>query len=80
MIVEGLLTVALSCVFGLFSLMEVVKLPVEIMGVLTTILQYGVWVVGADIMALVFATVTGWWTIKLTVGLAVFIWELLPLT
>ena len=80
MIVEGLLNVALSCVFGLFSLMEVVKLPVEIMGVLTTILQYGVWVVGADIMALVFATVTGWWTIKLTVGLAVFIWELLPLT
>lgn len=80
MIVEGLVELCTSVLFGLFSTLEVVKLPVELLGVLSTILQYGVWVVGADVMAIVFASVFGWWSIKMTVGLVIFIWDLLPLT
>lgn len=80
MIVEGLLDIITSLIFGLFSTFEIVKLPLELIGVLSTILQYGVWVVGADVMALVFSSVFAWWGIKFTVGIVLWLWELLPLT
>ena len=80
MIVEGLLGLVTSLLFGLFSGFEAVKLPLELLGVLSTLLQYGVWVVGADIMALVFSSLFFWWGLKFTVGIVVWLWELLPLT
>lgn len=59
---------------------EFVGLPMQYINSLQTILVYGIWVVGLDIMSLFAVTIVGWWSIKLTVGLLVWLWELLPLT
>lgn len=80
MIVETLLDFVIYLFMSAISGFEVLKLPLEIIGVLTNVLQYGVWIVGADVMALVFGTVFGWWTLKATAGLVIFLWKLIPLT
>lgn len=80
MIIEFLFDVCLSIIFGTVSIGEVVALPVELLGVLTTLLQYGVWVVGVDVIALVFSTIFFWWGLKASLGLVIFVWKLLPLT
>lgn len=41
---------------------------------------FGVWVVGADLMALILSSVFIWFTTKLTLGLILWIWDLLPFT
>lgn len=80
MIVETLLDFVIYLFMSAIAGFEVVKLPLEIIGVLTNVLQYGVWVVGADVMALVFGSVFGWWALKATAGLLIFLWKLIPLT
>lgn len=80
MVIEALLDFIIGLFMSTIAGFEVVKLPLEIIGVLTSILQYGVWIVGADVMALVFGSVFGWWALKGTLGLLVFLWKLLPLT
>ena len=80
MIVESLIDVFFNIFTFLFSGMEFIKIPIEFIGTLSTILCYGIWIVGLDIFSLFVSMIIGWWLIKFTVGLAVFIWELLPLT
>lgn len=63
-----------------FSGLEIIGLPLSYINTLQSILCYGVWVVGADLIAIFVSMVVGWWTIKLAVGLIVWVWELLPLT
>lgn len=63
-----------------FAGFEIINLPMDTIEVLTTITCYGVWVVGADILAIFTASVLFWWSIKFTVGLLVWLWELLPMT
>lgn len=80
MIGEALIDLFFSIFSGLFSLVEFVNLPVQLIGVLTNILAYGNWVVGVDVMALFVGTVVFWWGVNLSIGLAVWLWEKLPLT
>ncbi len=75
---------AVDMFFGIFSVLfgaiEFVKLPTETIEALTTILAYGNWVVGVDIMALFVATVVFWWGFKMSIGVIVWVWDRLPLT
>lgn len=80
MIVQNVVDLFFSVLGMAFSGLEIIGLPLQYINTLQTILVYGVWVVGADIMALFVSMVVGWWTIKLAVGLVVWLWELLPLT
>lgn len=80
MIVEGLVNMFLGILRGAFSGFELVGLPMQYINTLNTILVYGNWVVGVDIMAIFVGTVVFWWAIKLSVGLIIWLWELLPLT
>lgn len=80
MIVETVVDLFFSLMSTAFSGLEIIGLPFQLINTLQTILVYGTWIVGADILALFVATVVGWWAIKFVVGLVVFIWELLPLT
>lgn len=74
----------LDMFFGLLNLflepISMLPLPADMIQTLTTISGYGVWVVGADLMSLIISTVMMWWTIKLTIGIVIWLWELLPLT
>lgn len=80
MIVETLLSFASVLIQGLFSGLQFVSLPLDFMTVLLDIFCYGVWVIGADLMAIVLSSIVGWMTIKFGIGLVLFIWRLLPLT
>ena len=63
-----------------FGAFEFFNLPTQLVSTLETILVYGVWVVGVDIMALFVSSVLFWWTFKMSIGLIVWVWERLPLT
>lgn len=80
MIVETLLSFACALIQGLFSGLQFVSLPTDLLTVLLDIFCYGVWVIGADLMAIIIATITTWLSIKFGIGLVLFIWRLLPLT
>lgn len=80
MIIETLVGFALSLVQGLFSLLNLVTLPTDLLTALLDFFCYGTWVIGADLMGIVLATIVGWLTFKFVAGLVLFIWRLLPLT
>ena len=80
MLFETISNWSTNLIVGLFSVFEFVNLPTDAISVLYTIMCYGVWVVGSDILLLVFSTIFGWITFKATVGLAIWLYKLLPLT
>lgn len=80
MIGEALIDLFLSIFRLLFGALEFINLPTQAIGALSTILVYGNWVVGVDILALFVGTVVFWWGVHLSIGLAVWVWEHLPLT
>lgn len=80
MIVETLLGFAATLIQGLFSGLQILTLPLDFMTVLLDILCYGVWVIGADLVGIVFANIVFWLGLKFSIGLVIFIWRLLPLT
>ena len=80
MIGEALIDFFFNLLRGAFSGMEFVALPTQLINTLLTITSYGVWIVGADIMALFTASVIAWWVIPMSIGLIIWIWERLPLT
>lgn len=80
MIVESVVDLFFNTVLLAFQGLEIVGLPFQTINALNTILVYGTWIVGADLMAIFATMIVTWWVIKLTVGLVIWIWELLPLT
>lgn len=80
MIVEGVTGLAFSIIEFVFSTFQILSLPVNLISVLVDFMQVGAWVIGADLLGLVFSSVIFWLGFKFTAGLVLFIWRLLPLT
>lgn len=80
MIIEGVTGLAFWFVGLLFEGFQVVSLPVNLVSVLLDFMKVGAWVLGVDLLGIVFATVSFWLTFKFAAGLILFIWRLLPLT
>lgn len=80
MIIEYIFSFACDLIYQLFSGFEVITLPTQLIGTLTTFLEFGVWIVGTDILSMFVASVVLWWGVHLSIGLAVWLWKLLPLT
>lgn len=71
----GLVTTALGAVGG-----STFTLPLDAVIALKTVLAYGNYVVGVDLL-LIMATMVMFWTlVKLTIGFVLWVWKLLPLT
>ena len=51
-----------------------------VIGALATCVQYGQYIMGADLFLAVLASAMFWIGLKATAGLLIFIWKLLPLT
>lgn len=79
MIVESICSFACSLLSGLFSTLEVLNLPYNLINTLSTILQYGTWVVGSDILLLFTGSVALWWGVKASIGIGVWVYEHIPL-
>lgn len=80
MVGEILIDLFLGIFRVLFGALEFFALPTQAISALGTILVYGNWVVGLDIMALFVGTVVFWWGVHMSIGLAVWLWKMLPLT
>lgn len=80
MIVEGLIDLFINIMLLVCDTISLVPLPVALMDVLFDILCYGTWIIGADFMAIFLTCVVGWFAARFTIGVVVFVWELLPFT
>ena len=80
MIGELLIDLFLGLFRVLFGAIEFVNLPFQLINSLSTILAYGNWIVGIDVMGLFVGSVVLWWGVHLSIGIAVWVWKMLPLT
>lgn len=80
MIIKGFINIVLGLLRVLFSAFQLVDLPFSLISVLASILAYGVWVVGADVMAIFVTSVTFWWGVNWSVKIFEWIWNKLPFT
>lgn len=80
MIIESVTGVAYWMIGRLFEGLQIVSLPVNLATVLVDFMKVGAWILGADLLGIVFSSILFWLTFKLTAGLLLFIWRLLPLT
>lgn len=80
MILEGLAGFAMNILSFIFDGFNFLSLPVSLISTLINIMKYGAWVLGGDLVAIVFGTVFFWLTFKFSAGLILFIYRLIPLT
>lgn len=80
MIIEFFVTIVTNLLTSALSAAQVLTIPSDIAGALSTFIAYGNYVVGGDLLLLFATSVTTWMTLKLTVGVVLFVWRLLPLT
>lgn len=80
MIIETVFQWSANLIVALFSTFEIISLPLDLISTLYNILCYGVWVVGSDIILLFTTSVIFWVTFKSSVGLAIWLYKMLPLT
>ena len=80
MIFEFFINMFVAFLDTLISAVSMVTLPIDMISALSTVSAYGSWIVGSDLL-LIFATcVFTWTTIKIGIGLVLFVWRLLPFT
>ena len=80
MIIEFFINMFVAFLDTLISAVSMVTLPIDMISAITTVSAYGSWVVGSDLL-LIFATcVFTWTTVKIAIGLVLFVWRLLPFT
>lgn len=81
MIVESLVDLCVGIMSMLLSgLTGWVTLPFDLMSTLGAITGFGSYIVGGDLLLLLVGSVTFWTATKLSVGVAIWLWKLLPLT
>lgn len=80
MIFEGIITLMVEAVIIGLEGFVAVGLPLSAIQTLATVACYGSYVVGADLMLVFSGTVCAWSAFKLTSGISLFVWRLLPLT
>lgn len=80
MIIESLVNFAVTLFSGLISGLNFISIPSDFVNVLATVCVYGNWIVGADVLLLFAGCIAAWFSIKISLGVVLFIWEELPLT
>lgn len=80
MILETIINIFCGILDGLLTGFEFVQIPKQGIEALATVTAYGSYVVGADLLLCFVSVVTTWIIVKLSVGVGLFIWRLLPLT
>ncbi len=80
MIMETIINIFCGVFDTLLSGLQLVNIPVQGINVLSTFTAYGSYVVGADLLLCFASVVVTWMLIKISVGIGLFLWRLLPLT
>lgn len=79
-IVEGLVDIFISFLRVAFGALEFYNLPTHLIGTLSSVIVYGNWVIGLDLLAVFVTSVVFWWSFHLSIGIIVWVWDKLPLT
>ena len=61
-----------------FGLIDVFSLPTDLVSTLYSIICYGTWVVGSDVILLCTGCITFWIGVRVSAGLAIWCYEHLP--
>lgn len=84
MIGEFLIDVFFGIFERLISVIDFFQIPGETLtssiAFLSQYMKYAHWIVGLDVLALFTGSIVFWWGVHLSIGLAVWVWEKLPLT
>ena len=80
MIFEYLLSLCKSFIITLISGIDVIKLPYEFVSFLGTVTNCGAFICGSDILLYFCTSVMFWFGVKITAGIVLFVWRLLPFT
>lgn len=82
MLLEALIEICVSFIIGLFDFVSLsgISLLVDAAGVLSNFCVYGSYIVGADLLFVFGGLVLTWTLAKLSVGVGIRLWELLPFT
>ena len=80
MIIQGLVSMFVGILVKLLDFASFVSIPTDVITVLSTATVFGSYVVGSDIMVLFGTSITSWIAVKLSIGLALQVWKLLPFT
>lgn len=80
MIVESLSSIVFWFFGLIFDGFSIIQLPTNLITAVVEIMKYGIWILGLDLFVIFWASVLFWLMFKLTAGLILFIWRLLPLT
>jgi len=80
MIIEFFLDIICDLLVGGFHGAAFVSIPHEAIFVLATFTGYGNYIVGSDLLLVFCGVIAFWMTIKLFVGLVLFVWRLIPFT
>lgn len=78
MIVEALSSMSMNFISALFSGFEIISLPYDVISVLYKFFCYSVWIIGADVLSLIFSSITFWLTFRTGIGLVVWVYKLIP--
>lgn len=79
MIIEFFVGFFLGIINKGFDLIAFVEFPIDAISVLTPILSYGNAIVGLDIILIVLGSFIFWGAVKASLGLALFLYEKIPL-
>lgn len=80
LIIEILIDFAVKIFSALISGLNFMSIPSDLINVLATVCVYGNWIVGADVLLLFAGCVATWFSIKVSAGVILFVWEELPFT
>lgn len=81
MIIELLISVFVNIVSLLLgALSSIPAIPIDLIVVLGNITGFGSYIIGGDLLLLFAGCVTFWITTKLSMGVAIWFWKLLPFT
>lgn len=78
MLTEMLLSGSTAIIRFIFGLIEVFEVPTDLVSVLYSILCYGTWVVGSDVLLLCTGCFTFWIGVRMSAGIALRVYDLLP--
>lgn len=78
MITDLLLSCCTGIIRFIFGLIDVFSLPTDLIETLYAILCYGTWVVGSDVLLICTGCFTFWIGVRLSAGLAIWIYDHIP--
>lgn len=78
MLITAVMSLGLTFISAMLSIASIVSIPTSTIATIQTITGYASWVVGEDLLLLIFSSIVAWYSLRLGVALVRFFFELKP--